>query len=101
LAYHDRMPTRTYMGKCPPGVICVTPAYTLLMGLVVLGIGIAVFLFTRRPILQVAPQPVYNEEPPVAIQIAAGQSGDDRYTRAPKPERHWITQPDLPIVSEM
>jgi hypothetical protein len=74
------------------------------MGLVVLGIGIAAFLFTRRPILQAAPQPIYTATPvttPIAVQIAATQDGDDRYTRAPKPERHWITQPDLPTASEM
>jgi len=88
------------MGKCPPGVICVTPAYTLLIGLLLVGIAIAVFLFSGRPIT--APQPVYVSSPPVAVQIAqASEEGDDRYTRAPKPERHWITKPDLPTASEM
>jgi hypothetical protein len=88
------------MGKCPPGVICVTPAYTLLVGLLLVGTAIAVFLFSGRPIT--APQPVYVSSPPVAVQIAqASEGGDDRYTRAPKPERHWMSQPDVPTASEL
>ena len=50
-----------------------------------------------QPQTQTQPQP----QLPVAIQIAAGQSGDDRYTQAPKPERHWITTPDIPTTAEI
>ena len=40
---------------------------------------------------------------PIAIQIATAQEGggDDRYTRAPKPERQWATEPDLPTRAEI
>jgi hypothetical protein len=27
--------------------------------------------------------------------------GDDRYTRAPKPERHWATEPEFPTRAEI
>lgn len=49
-----------------------------------------------------APRPVPSDQP-ISIQIAsaAGGSGDDRYTRAPKPERQWMTQPELPTRAEM
>ena len=91
------------MGKCPPGVVCITPAYTLFLGLILVGISVAVFLLGAKQHNQAVPAPiVYTQEsPPIAVQVAATQSGDDRFTRAPKPERHWITQPDLPTASEM
>lgn len=96
------MPTRGYYGKCPPGVFCVTPGYVLLITLLILGIGVALYVFVK-PItvqLQSPEQPVIQSSP-VAIQVAASQGGDDRYTRAPKPERHWITTPEIPTYAEM
>jgi hypothetical protein len=33
--------------------------------------------------------------------IVNTESGDDRYTRAPKPERHWVSPPDLPTGAEI
>ena len=42
-------------------------------------------------------QPRYSEAP-MTIQIAAAH--DDTLV-PPKPERHWITRPDLPTASEM
>lgn len=38
-------------------------------------------------------------QPHVAVQVAT--QGDDRYSQAPKPERHWVTQPDLPTGAEI
>jgi hypothetical protein len=99
------MPSRIQIGKCPPGVICVTPAYTLLVGLILIGIAIAIFMFSRRPITQGAQAQVQapviytQESPPIAIRMT--QEGDDRYSRAPKPERHWVTQPDIPTSAEI
>jgi hypothetical protein len=92
------MPTRGYYGKCPPGVFCVTPAYILLIGIVVIGLGIALYALKPMQINVTAPA---QSQPPVAVQVAAAQGGDDRYTRAPKPERHWITTPELPTYAEM
>lgn len=92
------MPTRGYYGKCPPGVFCVTPAYILLIVLVVVGLGIAVYALKPMQINVTTPA---QAQPAVAVQVAAAQGGDDRYTRAPKPERHWITTPELPTYAEM
>lgn len=93
------MPTRGYYGKCPPGVFCVTPAYILFISLLLIGICIALYMFARP---SPATREVHTvESAPVAIQVAATQGGDDRYTRAPKPERHWITTPEIPTRAEM
>ena len=98
-----RMPTRGYYSsRCPPGVICVTPAYTLLIGILLICIGLAAYLFSARP--PPAPAPIIHatvESPPIAVQVAAAVDGDDRFRRAPKPERHWITAPDLPTGTEI
>ena len=86
--------------KCPPGVFCMTPTFLVICGAVLLG---AYYLFKHHhyhhqpPIVYRAPNP----EQPMAVQIATAQGGDDRYSRAPKPERHWITTPDIPTQSEL
>lgn len=86
--------------KCPPGVFCMTPTFLVICGAVLLG---AYYLFKhhhyhhRQPIVYRAANP----EQPMAVQIATAQGGDDRYSRAPKPERHWITTPDIPTQSEL
>ena len=94
------MPTRGYYGKCPPGVFCVTPAYILLIGLLVIGIGAAVYIFAKPMQIHVTAPAMGQAQPSVAVQVASAQ-GDDRYTRAPKPERQWITTPEIPTYAEM
>jgi hypothetical protein len=94
------MPTRSF-GKCPPGVFCLTPG-TLLFGVVVL--GVAIFFLWRGsmpagPAVE-APPPMAMPQP-IALQVTTSSGGDDRYTRAPKPERHWVTETDLPTSAEM
>jgi len=86
--------------KCPPGVFCMTPTFLVICGAVLLG---AYYLFKHHhyhhqpPIIYREPNP----QQPMAVQIATAQGGDDRYSRAPKPERHWITTPDIPTQSEL
>ena len=81
----------------------MTPAYTLGLFLLFAAILIALYLFSPRA----APTVVYRapEQPaapaPVAVQISAVSEGDDRYIRAPKPERHWITPVEMPSPEEM
>jgi Family of unknown function (DUF5755) len=94
------MPTRGYYGKCPPGVFCVTPAYILFISLFLIAICVALYAFTITTRAQSQPPPRVEVQQPVAVQVAATQ-GDDRFTRAPKPERHWITTPDIPTYAEM
>jgi hypothetical protein len=67
-----------------------------MMGCVLVLLACAYAMYQTRPQAQAQaraqPQPV--------IQVSA-QAEDDRYTRAPKPERNWITQPDLPTGAEI
>jgi hypothetical protein len=92
-AQHGRMPPR-----CPPGVFCITPGFISVCALIV-SIGVFVAYQLRYSLKGQAQQP---QQGSLAIQIAAASGGgDDRYTRAPKPERHWVTEPDLPSSAEI
>jgi hypothetical protein len=92
------MPTRFYGTKCPPGVFCITPGFIVVCLAVFSACAYAIYV-TYMPKPTEARQAPLSQ--PLSIQIATAQSGDDRFTRAPKPERHWITTPDLPSGSEI
>ena len=93
------MPARIYGSKCPPGVFCITPGFISVCALILATCVFVAYVFQRRPLEQPAQQ---QQQQPLAIQIATGAAGgDDRYTRAPKPERHWVTEPDLPSSAEI
>jgi hypothetical protein len=82
----------------------MTPGYTLLLVLFFAAIVVALYLFSHRSIpertvYQSPPQPAATA--PVAVQIAAVSEGDDRFMRAPKPERHWMTSTELPSREEL
>ena len=81
----------------PPGVVCLTPSVIFALILLVAA-GLVAFAWFKSE-AKAAPPSISS--PPIVIQSLASQSGDDRYTRAPKPERHWVTQPDLPTDSEI
>jgi hypothetical protein len=87
------MPAKFYGAKCPPGVFCITPTFLLGCALILAVCGYMIYT-AQKP---AEPRHVYQT--PVEVQVAA--QGDDRYTRAPKPERHWVTQPDLPTGAEI
>jgi hypothetical protein len=50
------------------------------------------------PVSYVAANHIAPPPNPAAINIRVDGGGDDRYTRAPKPERDWMTQPDWSAV---
>ena len=88
---------------CPPGVFCMTPGLLIIASIVVGLIAYGLYIF--RPVAQ-APAQARGPPPqqPISIQIASAAQeggGDDRYTRAPKPERHWATEPEMPTRAEM
>jgi len=97
------MPSR-FTGRCPPGVICITPA-TVLLCFLILGacILIAVYLQPQgKPAAAAATATAAAAAAPsIAVQVAAAQGGDDRFMRAPKPERHWITETEIPSPEEI
>lgn len=98
--------------KCPPGVFCMTPG--VLWGAIVGAVVVGLFFFlggssrltTGAALTRVQPAggAVTGAPPddrPISIQIATAAGGDDRYTRAPKPERHWATEPEIPTSAEL
>jgi Family of unknown function (DUF5755) len=93
LAHHDRMPSKIYGSKCPPGVFCLTPGFVVISIAVIAACVYAVYQGPKMLLQIQQPQPQ-----PVTVQVDAQ---DDRYSRAPKPERHWVTETDLPTSAEM
>lgn len=77
----------------------------LALGLIVLGFlvlasliyGSAYLQPVERPSLSYRGPPAPPAQPPIHIQVHS-ESGDDRYTRAPKPERDWLARPDLSML---
>jgi hypothetical protein len=90
---------RFYGSKCPPGVFCITPTFIIGIVLVI----VAAFLFYSGlivvPSATATTTNIIDRTQPLSIQIATAQ--DDKYDLAPKPERHWITKPDLPSSAEI
>ena len=82
--------------KCPPGVLCISSELILLLGVLLAAIlGIA--FIAQKGQLQ-----GYDRQPVLATAVisppAMPGGGDDRYTRAPKPERNWAATPDLSAI---
>lgn len=98
------MPSKSYLtGRCPPGIICITPA-TILICLLLTCVVILVAIYFQgaaREQAQPPPQEAGGTVPPsIAVQVATSQ-GDDRFSRAPKPERHWVTRTEIPTPEEI
>jgi len=64
---------------------------TLLLGCIILFILGVVYVNNLNPM----PPMQAPRAPDVNVQVISPSSGDDRFTRAPKPERDWIGAPDL------
>lgn len=87
--------------RCPPGVFCLSPGL-ILFAVVVTGL-VAFILFQGSGLglgrtVFVAQQAQEHHTPPVRVNVVTHSGGDDRYTRAPKPERDWLTRPDWSTV---
>lgn len=106
------MAIRGAAGKCPPGVFCLTPGILALFGIVTIAVGLLLWKggglgAASAALGQASATPVVALAPPtqpLSIQIATeavGGGGDDRYTRAPKPERHWATEPEWPSRADI
>ena len=82
--------------RCPPGVLCLSPAllgFALLVGVIAFAF---VFQAQQGPSIDVRAIAAAAMPAPVAqpIEIRVESGGDDRYMRAPKPERDWLARPD-------
>jgi len=82
----------------------MTPGYTLLLLLLFAGVLVALYIFSPKPTQShtvYVPQEQPAARAPVSVQIAAVSEGDDRFIRAPKPERHWMVPTELPSPQEL
>jgi len=86
---------------CPPGVLCITPSLIILVAVILIGVSALIYVINMQMHTQ-ASRPIQVSTPiemqmpmqqPVSINVERG--GDDRYTRAPKPLRNWLTPVDL------
>jgi hypothetical protein len=89
----SRKMTRSY-SKCPPGVFCLSSDTVFLVGII---LSVIVFVNVYRPPSHDSVQ-VMSSPTPVVVAPSYPGSGDDRFTRAPKPERNWVATPDLSAV---
>ena len=85
--------------KHSPGGIYISPGLGMFIIIVLLGIFGLLFMshLSGPPVVTlsaVAPPAPYAAPPRTETTIVQ-ESGDDRYTRAPKPERDWRATPDL------
>jgi hypothetical protein len=74
------------MARCPPGILCITPGFIFLATILVF-LGILFFMTISKK---------EDKEiifPPIQI---VNKGGDDRYTRAPRPQRFWENGPEFP-----
>lgn len=83
----------------PSNVIQLTPGVFVLgiLGIVV-AVGVLFFAFQnftgQKQVISIASQP---SQPSQTVQVVSDAS-DDRYNRAPKPERDWLVRPDLSTI---
>lgn len=85
--------------KCPPGVLCISSELVLVLILGAIGIITFMYMYTsayaQRPV-QI--QPAVPRTNTVIAPVQMPGAGDDRFTRAPKPERNWVATPDLSAI---
>jgi len=81
---------------CPPGVLCITPSLIILVAVILIGVSALIYVMNiPRPIQLSMPAQQIQEQPRQPISINVERGGDDRYTRAPKPLRNWLSPVDL------
>jgi hypothetical protein len=84
---------RRTTNTCPPGILCITPSLIILIAVIL--IGVLTFIYYTKNVRYHEP-PIHTSiqsvPPPISINV---ERGDDRYTRAPKPLRNWLSPVDL------
>lgn len=91
---------------CPPGILCITPSLIILIAVILIGlIAFIYYVYNERNYASSREQQQMSHQmpqthhqmqqqmPPISINVERG--GDDRYTRAPKPLRNWVSPVDL------
>jgi hypothetical protein len=89
------MPRRVAIDVCPPGTWCLSPS-TGFFGFLslILFLGFVVYVIQTKPIH--APYPKDRKNDTTIVMPPPSEGGDDRYTRAPQPQRFWNNGPEIP-----
>jgi hypothetical protein len=76
--------------RCPPGVMCLTPEFGILI--ITLTIGIYLLFKQQQPPNTTI---IKSSPPPVNVYSTTNTNSDSRYNQAPEPLRFWQSSPDL------
>lgn len=82
--------------KCPPGVLCISSELSIVIGIIVA--ATVAFVSYGHPQMPTKTQIIQSAPAQPAPTVIMPGTGDDRFTRAPKPERNWVATPDLSAV---
>lgn len=87
------MPRRALLDSCPPGTWCISP-FNGFLGCLLVGLFVVViaYILQNKPISA----PYLQESKDTTIVMPPPGGGDDRYTRAPEPQRFWNNGPEIP-----
>lgn len=89
------MPRKIVPDACPPGIWCLTPTNGLLGALcLILLIAFVAYVVVTKPIQ--APYPTETKSGDTTIVMPGQGVADERYTRAPEPQRFWNNGPEIP-----
>lgn len=88
------MPRRVAVDICPPGTWCLSPL-TGFFGFLslILFLGFVVYVLQTKPIHAAYPKDAKED---TTIVLPPSEGGDDRYRRAPQPQRFWNNGPEIP-----
>jgi len=75
--------------RCPPGVMCLTPEFGILI--ITLTFGIYLLFKQQQPTTTI----IKSSPPPVNVYSSTTTNTDSRYNQAPEPLRFWQSGPDL------
>ncbi len=89
------MPRRFITDTCPAGTWCISPLNGILgMLCLILFIGFIAYVLQTKRID--APYPRDSPKETTIVMPPQESGGDDRYTRAPEPQRFWNNGPEIP-----
>jgi len=84
---------------CPPGILCITPSLILLIAVILICVLAFIYYIHNEKKYsmnlsnsQNPPVPYQPLSPPISINV---ESPNDKYMRAPKPQREWLRPVDL------
>lgn len=82
---------------CPPGILCITPTLILVIVILVLLIAFGLYYYKKEYNTINKRNEYIEQKQQQPVNVVVNSSGDDRYSRAPKPLRNWLNPVENPI----